>query len=181
MSWYKQLKESSNPLLHDTDTSVDFHLAGHFGSGKNTAIEKARLGNNVHLIDLDDIFDEMVKKHGDKPTSEEGIEDWDNEFNKSYFKMVSEGKQSGKPIVVVGHHWEGLHQFAPVIAKKRVYIDIPKKQVFKQRRERDFKEETLTDSYLEMEYEEVQNDLDRENYTKLPFAEVVNQLKVLIQ
>lgn len=161
------------------DRSVDFHLAGHFGSGKSTAIEKAKLGNRVHLIDLDDIFFKMVKKNGEKPTSKEGIQNWDNEFKDNYFKMVDEGKQNKKPIVVVGHHWEGTRQLAPVNAKRRVYIDIPKEKVFKQRKERDFEDKKLTDSYLEKEYKLVQSDLDREDYTKLPFSELVDQLKGL--
>ena len=159
------------------DLLVDFHLAGHFASGKSTAVEKAQTSNNFSLIDLDEIFFELVKKHGEpKSTS---TPEWESKFKKLYTEKVLKTKKKNKPIVVVGHHWEGSHRIVDVDAKEKVYIDVSKKKVFQQRKERDYEDKKLTDEYLEKEYQSVQNNLDKENYIKLPFNEVVKRLKEL--
>jgi len=159
------------------DLSVDFHLAGHFASGKSTAVEKAQTSNNFSLIDLDEIFSELVKKYG-KPKSTSTPE-WESKFKRLYTEKVLKAKKKNKPIVVVGHHWEGSHRIVDVDAKEKVYIDISKNKVFQQRKERDHKDKKLTDAYLEREYKSVQNNLDKENYIKLPFNDIVKRLKEL--
>ena len=162
-----------------SDDVVDLHLGGHFGSGKSTALKKANLGDNVFLIDLDDIDEELQKIHGDKPSTEEGMKDWHEKFKDLYSKKVKQGKSLSKPIVVVGHHWENGRKFAPVNARERIYIDIPKQKLFKQRIERDSQNSNLTPEYLEREYEQTQRELNDENYQKLQFDDVVKKLRDL--
>jgi len=166
------LKESK-----DQNLSVDFHLAGHFGSGKSTAVEKAQTSNNFSLIDLDEITSELTRKHGEPESTT--TPEWASKFKKLYTEKVSKAKKKNKPIVVVGHHWEGSHSIVSVDAKEKVYIDIPKEKLFKQRKERDHGDKKLTDAYLEREYQSVQKNLDKEHFIKLPFNEVVERLKDL--
>lgn len=158
---------------------VDFHIAGHFGSGKSSALKKANLGNRVFIIDLDELDEELEKIYGSKPSTASGLKSWHKKFKTLYLKKLNQGKKSSKPIVVVGHHWENGERFALVNAKEKVYIDIPKEKLFKQRKERDKKNPNLTDDYLEREYDQIQKELENENYQKLSFDEIVNKLREL--
>ena len=174
MKTFRQyLVESTN----SPDLSVDFHLAGHFGSGKSTAIEKSGISKRATIIDLDTIDEELQKKYGSKPTDDKNLKFWHEKFKNLYIQKVVEAKKLNKPIGVVGHHYEGDLKFAPIDAKQKFYIDLPKEQIFDQRRKRDSSDKNLTDEYLNTEYEMVQDQLDRENYEPMSFEEIVKQLK----
>lgn len=161
------------------DDSVDLHLAGHFGSGKSTALKKANIAGQVSVIDLDDLDQELSTQYGKKPSDEESLKKWHENYDTLYRDTVRRKKKIGKPIVVVGHHWENGSRFAPVNARKKIYIDISKEKLFSQRKDRDKGNPYLTDEYLNREYAQVQGELDKENYEKLPFGEVVKNLSNL--
>ena len=163
-------------LSESPDLSVDLHLAGHFGSGKTTALERSGIGKHTTIIDLDDIDQEMMGIHGQKPSESEPLKVWHKKFGEAYTRKVLQAKQAGKPIVVVGHHYEDGRRVAPIEARQKIYINIPKDKLFAQRKARDA-DPGLTDEYLEAEHASVQSELDNENYVGMSFGDAVNALR----